>query len=184
MQLIFGFIGLIILLAFYMMIATAYIYVFIILFVIVLIIAIIKNLVYAKRRHDVCSSGNFTYYQKFERNWIQYKSGNRGVTGLKYSDRPGCYIIMIFNHPVHNNVFTNYENIYIGQSEKVHQRVHNNFNGKGKGDIYADIKYGKYVYVQFVYCSIQNLNDTERELISLFNATNSYNNTRGGAKIR
>ena len=40
------------------------------------------------------------------------------------------------------------------------KRVHSHFNGKGNGDVYADIKYGK--YVQFYPCGKNELNKIEK----------------------
>ena len=54
----------------------------------------------------------------------------------------------------------------------------------GNGDIYADIKYGKWVYVRFVRCEEHEMNDKEIELVATFNATKSYNKTQGGAMYR
>ncbi len=128
-------------------------------------------------------SGNFLYYQDFENRWII--SDGRGKseppTGFKYEDGPGCYVITIYKHPVKNKNWKKYENIYIGQSVNVFRRVHNHFNGKGNGDIYADIKYGKWVYVRFIRCEKQEMNDLEKRLIATFDATSSYNKTKGGA---
>lgn len=127
-------------------------------------------------------SGKFIHYTRFEENWItEDKDGN--PAGYKYNDFSGCYVIMIFDKPVHFGRFGNYENIYIGQSVNVCQRVHNHFCGKGKGDVYADIKYGKEAYVRIIPCRISRLNKTEKRLIEAFNATKSYNRTRGGAKV-
>lgn len=125
--------------------------------------------------------GEFMHYTKFEENWIVKDAPE--PTGYKYNDFPGCYVIMIFDKPVHGKRFTNYENIYIGQSVTVCARVHNHFSGKGKGDVYADIKYGKQAYVRIVPCKAKRLNDMETALIEAFGATESYNKTRGGAKI-
>lgn len=125
--------------------------------------------------------GGFISGTDFEKNWII--SGGEKPVGYKYADFPGCYVIMIFSSPVRGKRFYNYENIYIGQSVNVCQRVHNHFNGKGKGDIYADIKYGKYAYVRIVPVKAKRLNDMETALIEAFSATDSYNKTRGGAKV-
>lgn len=123
--------------------------------------------------------GGFTYWEKFEEEWI---TSEKDRTGLKYNDFPGCYVILIFDRPVHGKRFWGWENIYVGQSVNVCQRVHNHFNGKGKGDVYADIKYGKYAYVRIVPVKAKRLNDMETALIAAFSATNSYNRTKGGAK--
>ena len=125
--------------------------------------------------------GGFISSTDFEKNWII--SGGETPVGYKYADFSGCYVIMIFASPVRGKRFYNYENIYIGQSVNVCQRVHNHFNGKGKGDIYADIKYGKYAYVRIVPVKAKRLNDMETALIDAFSATDSYNKTKGGAKV-
>lgn len=125
-------------------------------------------------------SGKFLYYKEFEDNWI-VSSHSSEPTGLKYNDGPGCYVITIYKRPVRRKQWDTYENIYIGQSVNIYKRVHNHFNGKGNGDIYADIKYGKYVYVRFIRCKKEEMNNLEKNLISTFNATSSYNKTKGGA---
>lgn len=121
-------------------------------------------------------SGEFLSWQAFEENWIT------GDGGFKYQDTPGCYVILSFKRPANPRHLERYDDIYIGQSIHLCQRVHNHFNGKGNGDIYADIKYGRYVYVSLIPCRQKDLNDNERMLIEAFNATESYNKTRGGAK--
>ena len=123
--------------------------------------------------------GGFTYWEKFEDEWI---ISEKERIGLKYNDYPGCYVILIFEKPVRGRRFSGWENIYVGQSVNVCQRVHNHFNGKGKGDVYADIKYGKFAYVRIIPVKQKRLNDMETALIEAFSATNSYNKTKGGAK--
>ena len=121
----------------------------------------------------------------FEKNWIVGgKQGKSGLTGYKYEDGPGCYVILIFDLPVEDDDYSRYENVYIGQSVNVCQRVHNHFNGKGNGDVYADVRNGKCVYVQFKRCPEEDMNRLEKELIDAFDATSSYTNTRGGGKRR
>lgn len=123
--------------------------------------------------------GGFTYWEDYEKQWI---IDEKERLGLKYNDFSGCYVILIFEKPVHGKRFWGWENIYVGQSVNVCQRVHNHFNGKGKGDVYADIKYGKYAYVRIVPVKAKRLNDMETALIEAFSATESYNKTKGGAK--
>lgn len=123
--------------------------------------------------------GGFTYWEKFEEDWI---ISEKDRVGLKYSDHSGCYVILIFEKPVRGRRFSGWENIYVGQSVNVCQRVHNHFNGKGKGDVYADIKYGKFAYVRIIPVKQKRLNDMETALIEAFSATNSYNKTKGGAR--
>ena len=123
--------------------------------------------------------GGFTYWEKFESEWI---ISEKDRIGLKYNDFSGCYVILIFEKPVRGKRFSGWENIYVGQSVNVCQRVHNHFTGKGKGDVYADIKYGKFAYVRIIPVKQKRLNDMETALIEAFSATESYNKTKGGAK--
>ncbi len=121
---------------------------------------------------------------EFEKNWITDKSGNKSTDGYKCIDGSGCYVILVFSSPVRGRSFSGYENIYIGQSLNVCQRVHNHFNGKGNGNIFADIREGKSVYVQLMMCRKKEMNDLEKQLIEAFDATKSYNVTKGGGKKR
>ena len=132
----------------------------------------------ARLRRKV-KKGGFTYWEKFEDEWIV---NEKDRVGLKYNDFSGCYVILIFEKPVHGHRFSGWENIYVGQSVNVCQRVHNHFNGKGKGDVYADIKYGKFAYVRLIPVKQKRLNDMETALIEAFSATSSYNKTKGGAR--
>ena len=126
-------------------------------------------------------SQTFIPVDQFESNWIIHSNSKyqKGM-GLKYEDGPGCYIITIYSFPVTNGRFENFEDVYVGQSVRVYQRVHNHLNGKGQGDVYADRKNGKYLYVQIIRCAAEDLSTNERNLIAAFHATDSYNKTRGG----
>ena len=128
-------------------------------------------------------NGSFIYYKDFEKRWLSMSGAGRSGSrdGFKYKDYSGCYIITIYRHQVTNGNWKSYENVYVGQSHHIHQRVHNHFNGRGNGNVYADIQRGKWVYVSFVKCEEYEMNSKEIELIALFDATNSYNKTRGGA---
>ncbi len=102
------------------------------------------------------------------------------------NDTSGCYIILIYKRkPRQSTVHKckRYENIYIGQSVNMYKRVHNHLTGHGNGDVYADVKYGRHVYMKFIPCDITQLNEFEIRLIEEYNATQSYNRTKGGAKV-
>lgn len=150
---------------------------------------LIATLIYQTRKRrkirESIFDGHFLPEKTFERNWIVGGSrGKKGLTGYKYEDGPGCYVILIFNHPVADNDYANYDDVYIGQSVNVCKRVHNHFNGKGNGDVYADVRNGKYAYVQFQRCQKSQMNALEKSLIDAFHATASYNNTKGGGTAR
>ena len=78
---------------------------------------------------------------------------------------------------------TRYHEIYIGQSVNMYRRVFNHFTGHGNGDVYADVKYQRHVFVKFIPCTPELLNQYEKGLIQLYQATKSYNRTKGGAKL-
>lgn len=105
---------------------------------------------------------------------------------LRTEDVPGCYMITVYEKKPkrrHVEICSGYDHIYIGQSITVYHRVHNHLTGHGNGDVYADRKYGNWVYVRIRPCDKMRLNDTEKMLIEIYDATKSYNKTVGGAKI-
>lgn len=118
------------------------------------------------------------YWEDFEKNWMYDASGKK--TGYKYSDQSGCYAFFIYDRKRRPRNMKAYDSVYIGQSVHIHKRVHDHINGKGNGNIFADIREGKWVYVQFFPCSTKKMNCMEIKLIDLFGATESYNQTKGG----
>lgn len=130
--------------------------------------------------NSVCDSLKFVTIEEFEKNWIL--SAKERI-GLKYSDSPGCYIFLIFKNvpsDIKDYMYKS-EEVYVGQSLKVNDRVHMHISGKGNGDIYADVKNEKAVYVARVNCNKKDLNYYETGLIEKFNACSSYNKTKGGS---
>lgn len=136
-------------------------------------------------------------YKRYKKNSFKRKANNQIPVDVddflsewdKYRviDRPGCYIITIYNKkPKRSKLMAckGYDEIYIGQSINVYHRVRNHFTGHGNGDVYADVKYGKAVYVRFVPCYKSQLNAVEKRLIDDYDATKSYNVTSGGSKRR
>lgn len=119
--------------------------------------------------------------EEFMEKWI-IKDGNR-KHGYKYSDMSGCYMIKIFENPIFDDVFDSmdFSNIYIGQSKNIYKRVYNHLTGKGNGDVYADFKFGKNVYITFIPTAIDNMNFLEKHLIETYDAVKSYNKTKGGS---
>ncbi len=105
---------------------------------------------------------------------------------FRQSDTSGCYIILIYKRRPSKKLLKTqrgYSDVYVGQSVNMYKRVFNHLTGHGNGDVYADMKYKKHVFVAFMPCSTQELNALEIELISKYNATESYNRTKGGAKL-
>ena len=117
-------------------------YIVTIIICIVILILVIRKLwlLETGKRDD----GGFIYWKDFMNDWIIDKKTKQGYF---YNHSAGCYVILIFNKYVKNGRFDKYENVYVGQSIWVENRVHNHLIGKGNGDVYADVKYGKKVYV-------------------------------------
>lgn len=116
----------------------------------------------------------------FLSNWKTTRSGNKVTGGYKTLDQPGCYVIITAPSPD----WRSYENVYVGQSLHVCSRVRNHLTGHGNGDVYADVRNRKPVYVKIMLCDQRQMNAVEKNLIRAFNATSSYNRTAGGSKRR
>lgn len=97
----------------------------------------------------------------------------------------GCYLILIADKKsTSSTILQNYSDVYAGQSVNIANRVYQHFTGHGNGDVYADIKYGKNVFVKLFPCAKSEMNNLECTLIERFNGLQSYNRTAGGAKKR
>lgn len=127
---------------------------------------------------DRVFSGSFMTASEFNNSWV--KKGFTGNYGSKYGDGPGCYIILMFSRPVVNGDYSQYEHGYIGQSVNACSRVRNHLTGKGNGDVYADLRNGKCVYVKVISCDVAELNDLEIKLIGAFDWKRLYNKSKGG----
>ena len=72
---------------------------------------------------------------------------------------------------------------YVGQGQKVLNRVNAHFTGHGNGDVYADYKYGDIFTIRII--GLENsgyatLNELERNTIMTYNSVaQGYNKTRG-----
>ena len=129
-------------------------------------------------------NNRFVFYKDFEQNWISEWKGNKGIDGYKLRECSGVYVILVFNHYVRFGNFSRYRDVYVGQSLYMYSRVHDHLNGNGNGDVYADVKYNKKVYVKLIPCNKKDMNRIEKKLIERYNDTDSYNTTKGGSTIR
>ena len=88
---------------------------------------------------------------------------------------PGVYIL-------YNKTKNMY---YVGQAQKLFDRVNKHFTGKGNGDVYADYKYGDYFTIKMISLGksgYYSLNALEKDTISRYNAfSRGYNKTRGNS---
>ena len=153
---------------------------------VILAIAGMKRLEKERGRiRDNVHKGGFISAEEFQRDWISMRAnGRKGAAGYKYEDGPGCYVIESFPVGTENPDFDHPNEVYVGQSLHICNRVRNHLNGKGNGDVYADVREGKPVFVHFERCEEAQMNALERRLIDAFHATESYNSTRGGAQRR
>lgn len=115
----------------------------------------------------------------------KYISMNRFLESWKTNkeDFPGCYIILIYGRKLIMNPM-NYDDIYIGQSVHVRQRVFHHLKGHGNGEVYYGLRSGCKVCILIQKCNPKKLNDYEKELIAYFDATASINMTSGGSARR
>lgn len=103
-----------------------------------------------------------------------YSFGGRGRPSYaRTRNFAGVYII--FNKT--KNMY------YVGQAQKILDRVNNHFTGKGNGDVYADYKYGDQFAIKMIALEgsgFSTLNELERCTIEKYKAFSSgYNKTRG-----
>lgn len=150
----------------------------------VMIVHPVISFFWNRRKRNKIISGGMIFWKEFEKNWITSWRGGRGTSGYKYQDGPGCYVILIYDTQPRGRGFRRYKDVYVGQSIHVYHRVHSHFNGKGNGDVYADIKYGRQAYVRILPCSQRKLNKREKCLIRIFRGEKSYNRTKGGGVRR
>ena len=121
---------------------------------------------------------------EIEEQFISFEHFNKAYSANYGNDRPGVYIILLYEPDQRDLTTRNYSDVYVGQSLTVYHRIRQHFTGHGNGDVYADIKYGKPAYVKIVFCEEQKLNSLEKKYIAEYNATNSYNSTKGGGAVR
>jgi hypothetical protein len=133
--------------------------------------------------HDLSAVRPAAHYTaaEFERKWITDRNKE---AGLAYRDGPGCYVILIYKHRRILPFDFGYESVYAGQSMTVLHRVHGHLNRKGNGDVYADLREGKWVEIDIYRCPPVKLNDLERKLIRRYHAEQYYNRTSGGGMKR
>lgn len=144
------------------------------------IIKINQQIAHQKALRESVMGSQMISAKTFLFNWKTTRSGNKVTGGYKTFDQPGCYVIVTAPSPD----WRTYENVYVGQSLHVCSRVRNHLTGHGNGNVYADVRNGKPVYVKIMPCDQRQMNAMEKNLIRAFNATTSYNRTAGGSKRR
>lgn len=149
----------------------------------ILCLAVVLRARKDRRLRDSVMAGAPIPAGEFLDDWITAKSGRRAVGGYKLLDRPGCYVILT-NPSGEGPGALKYEAVYVGQSTAVCSRVRAHLTGHGNGDVYADVRAGKDVVVRIVPCPANEMNEMEKALIAAFRATESYNVTHGGSRVR
>ena len=104
---------------------------------------------------------------------FRLEKDSKGRTMASAHNFPGIYIL-------HNHTQNIY---YVGQGQRVLDRVNMHFTGKGNGDVYADYKYGEKFTIKILALKgsgFDTLNELERHAIDLYDAyENGYNKQRG-----
>lgn len=124
-------------------------------------------------------NGKFITADAFEGN---YASKNSSLSHS--NDKPGCYIILIFNEPVKNEDYSGYKKVYVGQSIHVNSRVHQHLHGSHVPQIHNSYNNGKMVYICIIHCKKEYLDDLETTLIHSFNWKKMYNQKKGNGRVK
>ena len=92
----------------------------------------------------------------------------------RYQDDPkeecGCYVMTVFNGPVTNQNFQNYERAYVGGSQTLHKEIHKVLNHQRLSRAYRDIQEGKQIYIRIIPTSPTEINATQQKLIETYHA--------------
>ena len=126
--------------------------------------------------------GDFISAEEFVRG-LSYR-GRTNSYGRYSNDEPGCYVILIFDHPVTDGDYTGYRNGYVGQSVRVYSRVNEHLKGSHRPEIHRDYKSGRHLYICIIPCKREGLNDLETSLIKSLDWRRLYNRVKGDGKER
>ena len=123
------------------------------------------------------------YYRKKvlkEKEFISVSEFGKLYSKGKILEDSGIYIFLIYDGK--NDRKEDFKGVYVGQSIHVAKRLYTHLHGNGNHGVHRAITQGKYVCFCIIPCPKKNLNQLEKRYIAAFNATNSLNKTRGGAK--
>ena len=103
------------------------------------------------------------------------KNGFRSERSGIDKNAPGVYIL-------YNKTKNLY---YVGQGQRVFERVNMHFTGRGNGDVYADHKYGDLFTIRVIFLAgsgCKTLNELERKTITAYDSVaHGYNKTHGNS---
>ncbi len=98
---------------------------------------------------------------------------SRNRNTIQRANFEGVYII----HNVSKDLF------YVGQAQRILDRLNQHFTGHGNGDVYADYKYGDKFTIRTIALrksGFKTLNELERNAIETYDACKKgYNKTKG-----
>lgn len=123
-----------------------------------------------KKIRDEVLAGQIVSMQEFEKNWNVSSAGlsRKEKAALKREDKPGVYIILLYDHPIEDGDKSDYQAFFVGRSERTGRDVHGHFTGSGNQRVYKDIVSGRHAYVIFEHCSQSEGYTREKKLSAAF----------------
>ena len=125
------------------------------------------------RRQILASASASLGAEQFQSDWEKAIAGNFPLP-LKSA---GYYVIAVYKGKSGKNDWGKYADIYVGRSQDMGASVRGHLSGDGNPDVYADMKYGKYVHV-FAFPDFDEQVDKAETLASFvfaLGAEKSYN---------
>ena len=125
----------------------------------------------ARRIHRLAKNKTAMTPEEFAE--FRLEKDSKGLTMSAAHNFPGVYLL-------YNETKSIY---YVGQGERVLDRVNMHFTGKGNGDVYADYKFGDRFSIRIIglkSSGFDTLNELERYAIEEYRACETgYNRQRG-----
>lgn len=101
---------------------------------------------------DSMKSGRFLAAMNFLK---EYDINKFTKLGYKYTDMPGCYVVLLFNKPA--KAIKGYQAVFVGGSTTMCKSVYNDLTGKGNQRIGEAVAEGKFAYVRLVPCEPEEI---------------------------
>ena len=125
------------------------------------------------RRQILASASVSVSAERFQSDWEKASAENL-LLPLKSA---GYYVIVVYKGKPGKNDWGKYADVYVGRSQNMGASVHDHLSGDANADVYADMKYGKYVHV-FAFPDFDEEVDKSETLSSFvfaLGAEKSYN---------
>jgi len=93
-------------------------------------------------------------------------------TKMRSNRMCGCYAIIISNIEISNpyKFMIDYSKVYIGRSMDLYEKANSHFTGNGSKEINNALHSNKWVYVKFIPCEKDRIDEFESNVIGMFNA--------------